>query len=78
MSTTTSVTDDQLRQWTEVGYFRIDGFADAEVCAAMLARAREIVHAQAAGERTPGLILPEANKVRDGATDPADSVSKIF
>jgi ectoine hydroxylase-related dioxygenase (phytanoyl-CoA dioxygenase family) len=81
VSTATSVSDEQLREWTANGYFRIDGFADRGVCDAMLERAREIVRAQAAGEQTAGLILPEANKVREGASDPADPtdyVSKIF
>jgi ectoine hydroxylase-related dioxygenase (phytanoyl-CoA dioxygenase family) len=78
MTTTLGVTDEQLVQYGRDGFFRIEGFADAAVCDAMLERVVEIARRGAAGEDVrPALILPEANLAgRPG--NPEDLVSKIF
>ena len=60
------------------GFFRIEGFADAATCTAMLDRVVEIARQAAAGEDVePAFVLPESNLAgRPG--NPEDLVSKIF
>ncbi len=70
--------DEQQRaEYDEVGFVRLPGFSDAATCAAMLERVVEIANQHAAGERSTGWVLPEANLA--GVEDrPEDLVSKIF
>ncbi len=72
MATTapTTLTTEQRSQWEEDGFFRIEGFADAATCTAMLDRAQELAAAEASGKPITGLLLPEANVPGE--------VSKIF
>ena len=60
------------------GFFRIDGFGDADTCRAMLDRVVDIARRAAAREDVrPALVLPEANLAgRPG--NPEDLVSKVF
>ena len=81
MTTTTSLlTDEQRRSWNERGFFRIDGFADAELCTRMFDEVVEIARRYARGERvTPAWITPEQNLREEGRTgNPEELVSKIF
>ena len=65
-----AVDDIQRKRWNELGFLRIEGFADRAICDAMLGKAREIVGGHAAGKRVNGLVLPEANRPGE--------VSKVF
>ncbi|HZU74101.1 MAG TPA: phytanoyl-CoA dioxygenase family protein [Acidimicrobiales bacterium] len=70
----------QRSSWEEHGYFRIDGFAEAELCRAMLDDVIDIARRFAAGEKvSPAYITPE-NNLRDAgrAGRPEELVSKIF
>jgi ectoine hydroxylase-related dioxygenase (phytanoyl-CoA dioxygenase family) len=78
LPTTLGITDEQRASYEAHGFFRIEGFADAATCAAMLERVVEIARRAAEGERVaPALVLPEAN-LRGRAGNPEDLVSKIF
>jgi len=74
------VTPEQRASWDEHGYFRIDGFADLDVCEAMLDRVVDIARRYADGERvSPAWVTPEQNlraEGRDGR--PEELVSKVF
>ena len=45
-----TLNDDQLISWSERGFFRIDGFADADTCDAMLARVSMASHVSASAK----------------------------
>jgi ectoine hydroxylase-related dioxygenase (phytanoyl-CoA dioxygenase family) len=67
----------QLAEYDEVGFVRIEGFSSRDVCQAMLDRVINVSRAQAEGDRSTGWVLPEANLVgTDGK--PEELVSKIF
>ena len=74
------LTDEQRRSWERDGFFRIEGFADAGVCRAMLDRVIDIARRFDAGERVaPAFITPEQNLRAEGRSgQPEDLVSKIF
>jgi hypothetical protein len=73
----TGLTDEQLAEYGETGFVRIKGFSDAATCQAMLDRVVALSEAHAAGDRSVGWVLPEANLA--GATGrPAELVAKIF
>jgi phytanoyl-CoA hydroxylase len=60
------------------GFFRVDGFADPTVGAAMLADVVDVARRGAAGEDvSPALPLPEAQPDFRGA-HPEDLISKVF
>jgi phytanoyl-CoA hydroxylase len=63
--------------YDEVGYVRIPGFSAAASCTAMLDRVVEISRQQAAGDRSTGWVLPEAN-LAGSEGKPEELVSKIF
>src|SRR5438067_7720464 len=64
--------------WEEQGFIRIDGFADAPICEAMLDRVVAIARAAAGGDDVrPAFVLPEAN-LTGRETTPEGLVSKIF
>jgi ectoine hydroxylase-related dioxygenase (phytanoyl-CoA dioxygenase family) len=75
-----TLTTEQLESWQRDGFFRIDGFADWEVCAAMLVRIIDIARRYAAGESvSPAWVMQEQNLQAGGRTgDPEELVSKIF
>ncbi|MEY2474117.1 MAG: phytanoyl-CoA hydroxylase [Actinomycetota bacterium] len=71
------LTDAQLAEYDEVGFTRISAFSPPEVCDAMLQRVVDVSRAHAAGDRSTGWVLPEANLAGvDGK--PEELVSKIF
>src|SRR6476469_4815578 len=74
------VTPEQRASRDEDGYFRIDGFADLDVCVAMLDRVVDIARRYAAGERvSPAWVTPEQNLRAEGREGrPEELVSKIF
>ncbi len=72
------LTATQRASWTERGFFRIDDFAAAETCAAMLARVTEIVRDPALAGALGVKVVPESNKVGVEVENPEDGVSKIF
>ena len=78
MTATTAITDAQREAYARDGFFRIEGFADAATCTAMLDRVVDIARRAAAGEDVrPAFVLPESNLAgRPG--NPEDLVSKIF
>ena len=78
MTTALTVTEEQREAYARDGFFRIEGFADAETCDAMLERVIDIARRAAAGEDVrPAFVLPEANLAgREGR--PEDLVSKVF
>ena len=75
-----TLTAAQRESWARDGFFRIDGFANADVCAAMLDRVVDIARRFAAGESvTPTWVMPEQNLRDEGRTgSPEELLSKIF
>ena len=71
---------DQRARWEGDGFFRVEGFASADVCTAMLDRVVDIARRYAGGERvSPAFITPEQNLRAEGRTgEPEELVSKIF
>ena len=78
MPATLALTEDQRAAYAADGFFRIEAFADAATCDAMLERVVAIARRAAAGEDvSPTFVLPEANLAgRPG--NPEDLVSKVF
>jgi phytanoyl-CoA hydroxylase len=68
---------DLVREFSERGFVRLEGFADRETCDRMLARVVEISRDRAAGSRTAGLVMPEV-KLAGSKGPPESRVSKIF
>ena len=78
METTERLTRRQRAQYDDLGFVRIPGFADPELCRRMVDRVIEVAHAHAAGERgAPGFVMPEAN-LSGRSGEPEELVSKIF
>ncbi len=50
--------DEQRASWDERGFFRVDGFAPASLCAAMLARVTAIVRDPALAKRVRAKVVP--------------------
>ncbi|HVV36249.1 MAG TPA: phytanoyl-CoA dioxygenase family protein [Acidimicrobiales bacterium] len=71
------LTEEQLAQYAEVGYVRIERFSDAATCQAMLDRVIAVARAHAEGDRSAGWLLPEAN-LAGTAGRPEQLVAKIF
>src|SRR6266508_293001 len=78
MQTTDGLTRQQLDQYDELGFVRLDGFAEPELCQRMLDRIIELARAHTQSHRgLPGFVLPEANLAgRSG--QPEELVAKIF
>jgi ectoine hydroxylase-related dioxygenase (phytanoyl-CoA dioxygenase family) len=78
VTTTAVLTDAQQESYAAHGFFRIEGFADATTCDAMLERVVDIARRAAAREDVrPAFVLPEAN-LRGRPGNPEDLVSKVF
>jgi phytanoyl-CoA hydroxylase len=72
------LTLEQRESWEHHGFFRIDGFAGAATCEAMLDRVIEIVRLRAKGANvSPALVIEEAQGLGP-RPDPEDVVSKVF
>jgi ectoine hydroxylase-related dioxygenase (phytanoyl-CoA dioxygenase family) len=78
--TASALSAEQRSSWQEHGFCRIDGFADAATCDAMLDRVTDIARRFDAGESvSPAYITAEQNLAADGRTgNPEELVSKIF
>ena len=72
------LSDEQRVSWEERGFFRIDGFAPASTCEAMLARVTEIVRDPALAASLRVKVMAESNKAGVAVEHPEDGVSKIF
>jgi phytanoyl-CoA hydroxylase len=68
----------QRASWDERGFFRVDGFASADVCAAMLERVVQIVRDPALAESVHVKLMAEANKAGMPVALPEDGMSKVF
>jgi hypothetical protein len=68
---------DQLEQLRTDGFFRIDGFADAEVTDAMLDHAVRVAR-DGSRDADTSVVVPEQQPDIEPGTGPEDSVSKIF
>jgi phytanoyl-CoA hydroxylase len=68
----------QRASWDERGFFRVDGFASADVCAAMLERVVQIVRDPALAESVHVKLMAEANKAGMPVARPEDGMSKVF
>jgi len=73
-----ALNDDQLISWSERGFFRIDGFADPDLCAAMLERVTQIVRDRDLAEKLSVKVLAESNTSDRQHAQPEDGVSKVF
>jgi phytanoyl-CoA hydroxylase len=73
-----ALTEAQRASWDERGYIRVDGFAPAEVCAAMLDRVVQIVRDPALAESVRVKLMAEANKAGVPVAQPEDGMSKVF
>jgi phytanoyl-CoA hydroxylase len=72
-----ALTDEQVAQYDEVGFVRLEGFVDQATCEAMLDRVVAVSRAHAEGDRSSGWLLPEANLVGNEGL-PEQLVAKIF
>jgi ectoine hydroxylase-related dioxygenase (phytanoyl-CoA dioxygenase family) len=72
------LTDGQLRSWSANGFFRVEGFAPPETCAAMLDRVTAIVRDPAVAGTVGAKVVPESNKAGVEVAHPEDAISKIF
>jgi len=78
MTAAGQLTDDQRASFDELGFVRIEGFADRATCDAMLARVVEIVHRFDRGEPVdPALVMMETQADFDTRTV-EDRVAKVF
>jgi ectoine hydroxylase-related dioxygenase (phytanoyl-CoA dioxygenase family) len=73
-----ALTDAQLSSWRERGCIRIGGFADADVCAAMLQRVTDVARDPVLAGELGVKIMAESNKAGVAVAHPEDGVSKIF
>jgi ectoine hydroxylase-related dioxygenase (phytanoyl-CoA dioxygenase family) len=74
----TALRETQVDAYARDGFFRIEGFADASTCAAMLERVVDIARRAAdGGDVAPAFVLPEAN-LQGRPGNPEDLVSKVF
>jgi ectoine hydroxylase-related dioxygenase (phytanoyl-CoA dioxygenase family) len=71
------LTDEQRGEYDEQGFVRIPAFSDVAVCRRMLDRVIEVSAAHAAGDRSVGWVLPEANLAGTQGR-PEELVAKIF
>ena len=71
------LTPSQLAEYDEVGFVRIEAFSPQATCDAMLDRVVNVARSHAAGDRSTGWLLPEAN-LAGSEGNPEDLVSKIF
>jgi hypothetical protein len=71
------LTAEQQAEYDEVGFVRLPGFDDDTTAKAMLDRVVEIVNRHAAGDRSTGWVMPEANLAGTEGR-PEELVSKIF
>jgi ectoine hydroxylase-related dioxygenase (phytanoyl-CoA dioxygenase family) len=78
--TASALSPAQQTSWLEHGFTRIEGFADAATCAAMLDRVVDISRRFEAGESVnPAWVTAEQNLKAEGRTGDAEQlVSKIF
>jgi ectoine hydroxylase-related dioxygenase (phytanoyl-CoA dioxygenase family) len=75
------LTDEQRASYQRDGFFRVESFADADTCEAMLDRVIDITRRAANGDDVrPALVMAEANKMStpDEGGNPEDLVSKVF
>ncbi len=78
MQTAQGLTLEQRATFDADGFLVMRGFANHEVCTAMLTRVVEIARARAAGDFSGApLVLPEAN-LRGNEGEPEELVSKVF
>jgi len=79
VTATTSIAANERRtSWERDGFFRIEGFADPDICQAMLERVVAIARDAADGRDVgTALVTPEMN-LRDRDGRPEELVSKIF
>ncbi|MHB8339891.1 MAG: hypothetical protein ACYDB7_01810, partial [Mycobacteriales bacterium] len=64
--------------WAERGFFKIEAFAEAAVCTAMLARVVEIVRAPESAAKDGFRIMAESNLAKLARPDPEGRVAKVF
>jgi phytanoyl-CoA hydroxylase len=72
------LSDEQRASWDERGFFRVDGFAPASVCSAMLERVTAICRDPDLAASVGVKVMAEANKAGVEVENPEDGVSKIF
>jgi ectoine hydroxylase-related dioxygenase (phytanoyl-CoA dioxygenase family) len=72
------VADEQLASWSAQGFFRVDEFAPAETCRAMLERVTQIVREPELAGAVGVKVMPESNKAGIAVEHPEDAVSKVF
>ena len=72
------LTDAQRASWDEHGFFRVDRFAPASLCEAMLERVTRIVREPELAEALGVKVMAETNKAGMAVANPEDGVSKIF
>jgi len=72
------LTAEQRACWDRRGYVRIAGFAEPDVCGAMLQRATQIVRQPELAQALGVKLVPESNKAGMAVANPEDAMSKIF
>ena len=72
------LTEGQRASWAERGFFRIEGFASAETCAAMLDRVTQVCRDPSLADEIGAKVVPESNKAGVAVANPEDGVSKVF
>jgi phytanoyl-CoA hydroxylase len=72
------LTDEQRASWAERGFFRIEGFAPTETCAAMLERVTQVCRDPSLADEIGVKVVPESNKTGLTVAHAEDGVSKVF
>lgn len=67
----------QLEQWATDGFFIVPGMFDDAECAALVAEAIDVARNGIHDANPPLIVVPEGH-VRAGATEPEESVAKVF
>ena len=72
-----ALADEQVAEYDELGFVRLEGFVDQATCQAMLDRVVAVSRAHAEGDQSAGWLMPEPNLAgAEGA--PEELVAKIF
>lgn len=77
MSTTATIPAQLLEAWHRDGYFIVRGMVDATAAEALVPAATEVARTAPDQPEAPLVYIPEGH-VRAGATEPEESIAKVF
>jgi ectoine hydroxylase-related dioxygenase (phytanoyl-CoA dioxygenase family) len=72
------LSESQQQSWRDLGYFVVEGFADAATCQSMKEGVVDLIRRADAGEDIRPSFIQNESKVAQGTVRPEDKVSKVF